>query len=530
MTRPATTIARTISDPRLLGPAFDGPSWNLWRIVLRAAFGEPLADAERALFAEVAGGRSPPTCRVRELVIAVGRGGGKDSAATAIGTHIATTSDFSSLRPGERAYVLIIATDRDQAGVAFGYLRGYFEQVPALASLVERITDDQIDLKNGATIKVGTNNMRAPRGRTVCAAIFDEVAFWYSDEYANPDVEVDAAVTPGLMRFPGSMKILISSVFAAEGLLYDRISKYFGQDDPDHLAILGTSLQFNPTLDAAEIARQIELDPDKFNAEYNSVWRVGVRAFIDPAVVDAATDVGVAVRPYERNRHYWAAADPAGGTAGRDSFAFAIAHRDGDRIVLDFVREWRPPFNSDAVITEIAALCREYNNVKTVYGDRFGADITAQAFKRAGVTYDSPKLEQDGPKLNRSAIYLNALTLLNSARARLVESPRLRHQLVTLRRTAGRGDAKEKVDHPNGGHDDVANAACLALVLAAGGSGNVWADLVAKYGAPKPPPRPDSYEAMFGTGSAVEYQARRDAQPYGLARPGNVFNNRFRRR
>ena len=65
------------------------------------------------------------------------------------------------------------------------------------------INDDTIELTNRARITVATNNRRSPRGRTICAAIFDETGFWYNENYANPDFEVDAAVTPGLARFPG---------------------------------------------------------------------------------------------------------------------------------------------------------------------------------------------------------------------------------------------------------------------------------------------------------------------------------------
>ena len=64
-------------------------------------------------------------------------------------------------------------------------------------------------------------------------------------DYANPDTEVDNAITPGLMRFPGSLKIIISSVHRRSGLLHDKYAAHFGKDDPHVLVVLGTSLQFN---------------------------------------------------------------------------------------------------------------------------------------------------------------------------------------------------------------------------------------------------------------------------------------------
>ena len=84
-----------------------------------------------------------------------------------------------------------------------------------------------------------------------------------------------------------------------------------------------------------------------------------------------------------------------------------------------------------------------------------------QALARHGIRYEHS--EQD-----RSAIYANALPLLTSGRARLLDSKRLVHQLAGLERTvlpAGR----ERIDHARGSHDDLANSAAGALALAAGG-------------------------------------------------------------
>jgi hypothetical protein len=265
-----TSIIDFLDAPEFLGSHFEGATWDRWRAVLRAAFALPMSDRDLALFGEVAGGRTPPKKPVRELVAAVGRGGGKDSVASALATFIAATGDFSRLRVGERATVLTLATDRDQAAIAFSYIAGYFEQTPLLAALVERTTADTIELRNGAQIIVGTNSLRAPRGRTICCAIYDECAFWYDSNYANPDIEVDAAVSPGLMRFPGSMKVLISSVNKRSGLLYDRVAEFFGRDDDDVLVVMGESLQFNETLDARVIERELARDYERASAEYLS--------------------------------------------------------------------------------------------------------------------------------------------------------------------------------------------------------------------------------------------------------------------
>src|ERR1700759_4086869 len=104
-------VIQFISKPDLLGPHFEGPSWDRWRAVLRAAYALPMSEQDLQLFREVAGNRNPPTRPVRELGCAGGRGGGKDSLASALACHIAATSDFSKLRPGEKGTILCLAVD-----------------------------------------------------------------------------------------------------------------------------------------------------------------------------------------------------------------------------------------------------------------------------------------------------------------------------------------------------------------------------------------------------------------------------------
>jgi hypothetical protein len=70
-------------------------------------------------------------------------------------------------------------------------------------------------------------------------------------------------------------------------------------------------------------------------------------------------------------------------------------------------------------------------------------------------------------RLNRSEIYLDVTSLFTAGRVKLPDSPRLVHQLIGLERRASRSSGHDSVDHPAGGHDDLANAACGCLVALA---------------------------------------------------------------
>ena len=425
---------RCDGEPEVAGPVLCWLFVGMWRTVIRAMFAEKMGAVEIETFRSVAE-REPPTKPVSEAVFIIGRGGGKDSVATLIATTIAVNCDPRKLRPGEKAVVMLLAVDRPQAGVAFGYIKGYFEEVPALAKLAKHIGDDSIELKNRVTIEVHTNSYRSVRGRSLLAVICDELAFWRDENSASPDVETVGAVTGGLARVKGSMLILISTAHRRSGLLYQKWREAYGRNNPDVLVVKGTTLQFNPTFDGKIIERQIASDPQLYNAEYNSLWRDDLAGFVGRELLEAAVDIDVVVRPPATETRYFAFADPSGGV--HDSFTMAIAHRDKDgSIVLDLLYERHAPFNPSEVTAEIAALLKSYGCSHLV-GDKYAAKWVVEAFAKAGISYRHSDAD-------RSAIYLDCLPLFTSGRARLIDNARLIAQFAGLERRTLRSATSER--------------------------------------------------------------------------------------
>ena len=415
-------IDKVMRHERLLGASFAGESWDTWQAVIKAAHALPLSDDERTIFNNVAGGRSLPTRQVKELVCVVGRRGGKDSVAALLATHAAISfNPKGKLRPGEFAHVACIACDRDQAALVFGYIKGNFELVPAFNKFIVDSSSDTITLANRVIIQVTTNSFRSVRGRSILCAIFDEVALFRSDESANPDVELAAAVRPSLAQFPNSMMILISTAYKRSGLLYEQFKSHFGRDDADVLVVKGTTRQFNNLFPQAEIDKDLARDPAKFAAEYLSEWRDDLSAFIDRALIEAATDTGVVVRPPQQ-RHYFSFVDASGGRG--DAFTAAIAHAEGQTAVLDCLIEIRSPFDPDIATRDIAAVLKSYGLRKTI-ADHYAAGWTVSAFARNGI-----KLEHS--ERNRSEIYLDCLPLFTAGRVKLIDNTRLAQQFVSL--------------------------------------------------------------------------------------------------
>jgi hypothetical protein len=135
-----------------------------------------------------------------------------------------------------------------------------------------------------------------------------------------------------------------------------------------------------------------------------------------------------------------------------------MAHSDDGGSVVLVLFEKCAPFDPYAVTLEIVELLKTYHCTQLT-GDAYGARWVSEAFVKAGVTYRKSNLD-------RSAVYLNALPLFTSGRARLVDNPRLIAQFAGLeRRTFPTG--RDRVDHGRAGRDDACNAAAGALVLAA---------------------------------------------------------------
>ncbi len=142
-----------------------------------------------------------------------------------------------------------------------------------MRKLIERERDDGLELRNAVDIVVATNSYRAVRGRTIACVIFDEVAYWRSEESANPDVETYNAILPGLVTLPGAMLVGISTPYRRSGLLFDRWRRHYGKDDPDVLVVHGPSRAFNPTVPQSVIDAAMERDPSAAAAEWLGEFR-----------------------------------------------------------------------------------------------------------------------------------------------------------------------------------------------------------------------------------------------------------------
>jgi hypothetical protein len=453
-------ILAALDDPNLLGASIRDPdSWKPWRALLTAAFGLPPSDDQLALYCQCTRRRVPPGAPASYLWLVIGRRGGKSFAMALIAVFLAAFKDWRKyLSPGERAIVLLVAADREQAKILHRYCHGILSP-PLLASHVLNVTTSEIELKGGVTIEVVTRSYRSVRGRSVCVAVLDELAFWRDDDSANPDSEVLNAVRASMATFGGdAMVIAGSSPYARRGVLWDAFRRWFGKDDARNLVWRAATRTMNPTVPQDFIDAEFERDAASANAEYGAEFRSDVAEFVSMDVLDACTADGVFELPPMSGASYVAFVDPSGGSS--DSMTLAIAHRDKFGTgILDAIREVRPPFSPESVVDEFCSTLKQYH-ISKVCGDRYAGEWPRERFRMCGVTYEL----SEKPK---SDIYRDMLPLLNSRKVQLLDDRRLISQLHGLERRTARG-GRDSIDHGPGAHDDVANSVAGALVLAAG--------------------------------------------------------------
>lgn len=448
------TIRDLMEDPKLFGNQFGADSFTAWRALLCGFYGLELTPDELEHWQAVTGRTGPPTAPSEELWLAVGRRGGKSQAAALIAVFEAFFSDFRPrLAPGEVATVMVLAADRRQARNVFRFITGLVDSVPMLSVAVTRRDRETLELTNRAAIEVHTASFRSTRGYTAAAVIADEIAFWRSEDSANPDHEIIAALRPALATLGGPL-IALSSPYAKRGELWQAYRQHYGQEDSSVLVAKAASQALNPLIPQRVIDEAYDRDPDSAASEYGGEFRNDISAFIDREQIDRLMRPEPLELPPQRGIRYMAFTDATGGGRGSnaDEFTLAIGHkcpRTGF-VVVDLVRGMKGKSPKE-IIREYCVLLRHYG-LREVSGDRYAGYFAHDAFAEHGIRY---KFTEE----RRTGLYQFALGVINSHGVELPPSEKLATQFSQLERRVSRS-GMELIDHPpgKGSHDDWANA------------------------------------------------------------------------
>ncbi len=457
-------IIQAIQSPLVFRPLFkDLETWHSWEVYLRALFG---LDIERKkdleLFRSCTGLETPAGKAAHESFVICGRRSGKSFTCALIASYLAAFSDWSPfLGPGERGWIFIIAVDKAQAGIIKSYVSGIFHSNKSLEAMIRLETKETLELSNNVNLGVKTCNFRTVRGYTVLCAILEEMAFWRSEDTgANPDREVLAAIRPALATVPDSFLIGISTPYSRQGVLWEQFRVNWGKPGGPLIWRAGTSTM-NPTISRKTIETALATDRTAAAAEWEAEWREDISTFMPLEMVEAVVVPGRYELPKVEGADYHAFCDPSGGR--QDSMTLAIGHRDAvGHVILDVLREARPPFTPGSVVAEFSDLLKGFG-ICSARADRYAGEWVTSAFRNHGISIEASEF-------TASEIYVNFLPLVANGSVELLDIKRLTAQFTGLERRT-RSGGRDLVDHYAGGHDDLAVAAAGACVMAAKNSG-----------------------------------------------------------
>ena len=455
------SIVEFVADPALLGLTVSPAQETL----LRSIYGLSMSAEQLELYRACTGRQTPPLSPLAEATIIAGARAGKDSRiASPIVCYEAVFGGHERhLARGERGIIVLVAQDQRATKIAFGYIRDYFTRSPLLASMIEEVLTSEITLTNGLSVSCFPCTLRSLRGFSIPVAIMDELAFFRLEGQADSDVEIQASIRRGMVSFPHTKLVKISTPYMKSGVLHDDFKRAWGVDDQDVLVWRASSLAMNPSLRAERLERERRLDPLRFAREYEAEFTDDLECFIAAAWVEAAVVRGRhALAPQLDRFWYSAAIDASGG--GSDAFTVSVVHLEGEgsnsRIVQDYLKGFSKPRSGtvdlEGVVAEIVTVLRGFG-CDSVLADRYAANWVIQAFARHSIAVI--------PAPDKSACYVELEPVIAQGRLALLDHPTQTRELSLLERRARPG-GKPSIDHPRGGHDDFANALALAVYAA----------------------------------------------------------------
>ena len=432
-----------------------GPSWGVWRTVARLVDGTELDAADMINLKERCGLDSPPPGRVHTLYAVCGRRAGKSSwtAAAAVTWACRRYSQITDPTVG------VVARTREQARVVHGYCREFAERLGVLDG---EPTATMVPIRGGVVIRV-LPNTPSVRGPNYVAAILDEAAHLAAsvrgaaDGSAWSDKDLLTALTPGLATTRNPLLAIISTPGPRRGIIAEAKAEWDeGKRKPGVLLLHGPTRSLNPTISEETIADLIMANP-LLESEFSASFFADAGAWLPAHVLSDEVVAGLPERREPGGGDLFAFCDLASG-GGRDGAGLAVAERlpDGRAALID-AWHWTPPFTPEAAIAEGAAALKALS-INAVSGDLVSKGFQAEAWARHGIAYRENST-------SASDLYAAVLGPVLAGRVDWINHPVMIAEFRGLVESA-RATGKPRVTHPGGQHDDLANSAAGALVLA----------------------------------------------------------------
>jgi terminase large subunit-like protein len=445
-------ILEFIRHPELLN---DQCHSHVQLVCLKSTYGLPLSQTELGIYQRGTNRERYDATEQREVTFVAGRRSGKTSKIAAPIVCFEAFRDHG-IPPGEEAYAMLLAPTIAQARIAFRSIKNYLRRSRILSKRVVRITKDEIKLDNGIVIGCYACNYDGVRGRTIVAAVCDELAFWPDGEdTANSAEEVITALLPGMATVHNAKLVKISTPFGKSGLLWREFQQRAELEFPVWQL---TTQEMNPTISLSMLERERRRSEEKYRREFLAEFTDTLSDWLVPEILDPCVARGRRELPSLPDVIYAAALDPA---TRHNDFALAILHLSSDEtIILDRLDRWTgtktTPLAFESVLRDVKRILDMYG-INRVIGDQFYCDVINQHLLKIGIFYEVCVFGAQ----TRTKLFANLKHLLVQGKIELLDEPEFLRQLRNLREEK---TARGQIDvRPGGGmRDDFAVAVALA--------------------------------------------------------------------
>ena len=447
MTLPSVGLVEAARDPRLLGA-----SLTLWAIQERL-----LELAER----------------YRLSVWCLGRRSSKSttSALVALWCCLLRPELLERLRPGERGYAIVVSTNHRQSRLVLQAALSIVRCSPVLAELLVSETEDELVFRVGdreVALAAFPCTSRGGRGWPVFCLVLDEAAHFLSesDGFQTAD-RVWEALAPSTAQFGHLSRVIICSTpYGSDGFFADMFERAASGQLPDAVAVQASTSESNPTISNDFLEAERARDPESFLGEYGAQFLGSGNAYLDLARIEECVVDRPELTPASA-RGWIAGLDPA---FSSDPFGLALVGRDlegSGRLTLGLVRSWKPHRSEgtfeqrrareDEVLTEVAALCRNYK--ARVVTDQYAAPAIVDRLTQAGLSVSTLPMTAG----SKTQAYSELRARLYTGGLELYQHDGLIAELRRLRSRYTAGAASVVNPRVGGSHGDMAQALAISV-------------------------------------------------------------------
>ena len=358
------------------------------------------------------------------------------------------------LATGDRTRGYWLAADADQGKLALDAVGGFVARTSALEQRVDIQTRRVVVADSGSELVILPADAPGAWGLTPHWVFCDEFANWADVPSARRLWE---ATSSAVAKRPDARMAVLTTPstpdhFSHEVLEHARSSLLWRVSERHGPA---------PWMSAERLEEQRQRLPDSvFRQLFLGEWTSAEGAFLSESAVDDAFVLGGSTGADRVRHHYHAALDLG---SVNDRTAFAVVHREGAAVFLDWLAVWRGSKARPVQFGEVEDVVVEAH---ASYGfrlsyDRWQALDLAQRLKARGVY----AREYTFTPTSKQRLAQTLLSLLNARNLRLYGAEGLREELLGLKLVQASSGAWA-FDHRPGAHDDMAVALSMAAVRA----------------------------------------------------------------